>query len=345
MTAAKGKRLAAAKKTMTRKVHLHIENYDDLGPVFEVTPKRIKEALARHPKMARQVHITTGREGRTLAKNLKTADVLFTWYINDRDRFAEMAPHVRWVAVHGAGVSHLMPLNWLPEGAVMTNSAGVHGDRANEYAMMAILMLNNRVPEMTTNQRRSRWDQLFNSGIKDKTLLIVGVGAVGAGAARHAKHFGLNVIGVRRSGKPRPYVDEMHTPDKLRRLLPKADFLLICAPDTVHTHHMIGKIELDLMKKGAGICVFSRSGTVDYKALRTKLQRGDLRAVLDVFDPEPLPKSSPLWKTPNLVITPHCSSDDWDLYTPRTLDLLFENMSRFLRGRKLKNIVDPVLQY
>ena len=345
MTAAKGKRLAAANKFTARKVHLHIENYDDLGPVFEVTRKRIKEALARHPNMARQVHITTGREGRTLAKNLKTADVLFTWHINDRDKFAEVAPNVRWVAIHGAGVSHLMPLNWLPEGAVMTNSAGVHGDRANEYAMMAILMLNNRVPEMMTNQRRSRWEQLFNSGIKGKTLLIVGVGAVGAGAARHAKHFGLNVIGVRRSGKPRRYVDEMHTPDKLRRLLPKADFLLMCAPDTVHTHHMISKNELDLMKKGAGICVFSRSGTVDYKALRKKLQQGVLHAVLDVFNPEPLPKSSPLWNTPNLVITPHCSSDDWNFYTPRTLDLLFENMSRFLRGRKLKNIVDPVLQY
>ena len=345
MTAVKGKRLAATNKSTARKVHLHIDNNDDLGPVFEVTPKRIEDALARHPKMARYVQITTSRGGRTLAKNLKTADVLFTWHINDRDKFAQVAPNVRWVAIHGAGVSHLMPLNWLPEGAVMTNSAGVHGDRANEYAMMAILMLNNRVPEMTTNQRRSRWEQLFNSGVKGKTLLIVGVGAVGAGAARHAKHFGLNVIGVRRSGKPRRYVDEMHTPDKLRRLLPKADFLLMCAPDTVHTHQMISKKELDLMKKGAGICVFSRAGTVDYKALRTKLQRGDLHAVLDVFNPEPLPKSSPLWKTPNLVITPHCSSDDWELYTPRTLDLLFENMSRFLRGRKLKNIVDPELQY
>ena len=175
--------------------------------------------------------------------------MFFTWYVNDRETFAEDAPNVRWVIAHGAGVSHLMPLDWLGPGAVLTNSSGVHGERAAEYAIMAVLMLNNRIPEMARNQARARWDQLYNTEVAGKTLLIVGVGSVGSLAARHAKHFGLHVIGVRRSGKKRPYVDEMVTPDKLRKVLPRADFLLMCAPDTDASHHMIAAPELDLMKR------------------------------------------------------------------------------------------------
>ena len=102
---------------------------------------------------------------------------------------------------------------------------------------------------------------------------------------------------------------------------------------------MIAAPELDLMKKGAGLINYSRAGVIDYGALRKKLVKGELIAILDVFDPEPLPKTSVLWKTPNLLITPHSSSDDWELYTPKTLDLVFENMRRFLAGKKLKNVV------
>ena len=84
---------------------------------------------------------------------------------------------------------------------------------------------------------------------------------------------------------------------------------------------------------------------MDYEALREKLERREMSAVLDVFDPEPLPESSPLWNTPNLIITPHCSSDDSDYYTPRTLDLVMENMARFIAGKPLRNRVSPRLGY
>jgi phosphoglycerate dehydrogenase-like enzyme len=137
----------------------------------------------------------------------------------------------------------------------------------------------------------------------------------------------------------------MYRPRDLRRLLPRADFVLMCAPDTKDSHHMIGPRELDLMKKGAGIANYSRAGLIDYDALRAKLEKGELIAILDVFEPEPLPRRSPLWRTPNLVMTPHCSSDDAELYTPKTLDLVLENMARFLAGRKLQNIIDPKLEY
>ena len=325
-------------------VHLHVENAAELGPVFEATPRRVAEAFARHPRLKGKLRITIGYDGNVLEREIETADAIFAWNF-DRRNLATRAPRLRWVHAHGAGVSHLMPLDWLPRGAVLTNSRGVHGPKADEYTAMAILMLNNNLPRSVTNQRKAKWEQPFNTGVAGKTLLILGVGHVGGGAARWAKRFGLRVLGIRRTGKRHPDVDEMHRPQALHKLLPRADFLLITAPLTEETHHVIGARELDLMKPGAGLVNYSRANLVDYKALATRLKGGKLSAILDVFDPEPLPRSSPLWRLPNLIITPHCSSDDREQYTPRTLDLVFRNMERFIEGKPLLNRVDPRLQY
>ncbi len=325
-------------------IHLHIENNRELGEVFEASRKRVKEALARHPSLKGRLKITIGYDGDIYANAMRTADVLFGWRFA-RDDLAARAPNLRWIHAHGAGVNHLMPLDWLPRGVVLTNSRGVHGPKADEYTVMALLMLNNQLPRIVTNQRRARWEPAFNSGIAGKCLLILGVGHVGGGAARWAKRFGLHVIGIRRSGRPHRYVDEMHRPAELSRLLPRADFVLVSAPHTEASHHLLGRRELALMKPGAGLVNYSRAQLVDYAALRRHLETGRLAAVLDVFDPEPLPPSSPLWRTPNLIITPHSSSDDRELYTPRTLDLVLENMERFIRGKPLRNRVDAVLQY
>jgi glyoxylate/hydroxypyruvate reductase len=330
--------------TADRPIHLHIENTSSLGEVFEVTKRRLRDALVRHPKVADRVKVTIGYDGDVYDRALRTADVLFGWNF-ERSNLAQRAPRLRWVHVHGAGVNHLLPLDWLPKGAVLTNSRGVHGAKASEYAMMAMLALNNRLPEIVTNQKKARWEQLYNTSIAGKTLLIVGVGSVGGNAAKFAKQFGLQVLGIRRSGKPHRHVDKMFLPKDLTRVLPKADFVLITAPHTRNTYHMFDARMLDEMKRGAGLINYSRAHLVDYGALRRKLERGELTAVLDVFDPEPLPSDSPLWHTPNLLITPHCSSDDADQYTPNTLDLVLRNMLRLLEGKPLLNRVRPELGY
>jgi phosphoglycerate dehydrogenase-like enzyme len=333
-----------ASKAATRRIHLHIENSSKLDHVFAATPKRVSDALARHPRLKGKLKITIGHDCDCFEGAIRTADVLFAWDFDRRD-LATRAPRLRWIHVHGAGVSHLMPLEWLPPGAVLTNSRGVHGPKADEYTAMALLMLNNGLPRIVWNQRRARWEQVFNTSIATKTLVIVGVGHVGGGAAKWAKKFGLYVIGIRRTGKPHRHVDEMYTAEALRKVLPRADFVLVSAPLTDATRHMIGAKELALLKPGVGLINYSRANLVDYGALLKRLERGELTAILDVFDPEPLPRSSPLWKAPNLIITPHCLSDDREQYTPRTLDLVFRNMIRFIERKPLLNRVDPELQY
>jgi glyoxylate/hydroxypyruvate reductase A len=327
-----------------KRIHLHVENSVDVNEVFDISPGRVREALARHPEIADWVRVSIGYGGDILERELATADAVFCWDFDRRD-LRRRAPRLHWVHAHGAGVSHMMPLDWLPRGAVLTNSRGVHAQRATEYAFMAILMLNNRIPEMIANQQRARWHEVFNTGVEGKTLLIVGVGHIGSGVAAWAKRAGMRVLGIRRTGKPRRDVDEMRTPVERHAFLPRADFVLVSAPHTDASHHMIGAHELAMLKPGAGLVNYSRANLVDYDALRTKLEAGEMSAVLDVFDPEPLPVSSPLWSTPNLIITPHCSSDDRDAYTPRTLDLVFRNMKRFIEGRPLANRVSRKHQY
>ena len=137
----------------------------------------------------------------------------------------------------------------------------------------------------------------------------------------------------------------MYQTGELVFVLPRANFVLISAPHTRETDQLIGARELDKMKSGAGLINYSRAGLVDYEALRARLDTGRLSAVLDVFSPEPLPTESPLWQTKNLLITPHCSSDDQAYYTPRTLDLVFDNVQRFIEGKSLRNCVSRRLQY
>lgn len=320
------------------KIHLHIENTGRLDPVFQVTPRRLKDALRRYPQVAKRLSVSLGQDGDIFDKVIGKTDVLFGWNFDRRD-LQRRAPRLKWAAAHAAGVGHLMPLDWLPKGAVLTNSSGVHGDRATEYLLMTLLMLNNRVPEMTASQRQRRWRQVFNSGIAGKTLLIIGVGSIGGGVAKWAKRLGLTVLGIRRTGRGHRHVDHMYRPKDLRRLLPKADFIMMTTPHTKDTHRMLGAREIALIKKGAGLINYSRAKLVDYEALRKRLIWREISAVLDVFSPEPLPASSPLWHTPNLLITPHCSSDDTEAYTPRTLDLLMRNMARFMAGKPLMNRV------
>ena len=325
-------------------MHLHVENSADVNEVFEISPSRVQDALGRHPDIADKVRVSIGYGGDILDRELATADAVFCWDFDRRD-LRRRAPNLRWVHAHGAGVGHMMPLDWLPPGAVLTNSRGVHGQRATEYAFMAILMLSNRIPEMVANQQRARWEEVFSNGIEGKTLLIIGVGHIGKDVAAWAKRAGMQVLGIRRRGGPRRNVDEMYKPEHLHALLPRADFILVSAPHTDASHHMIAERELAMLKPGAGLVNYSRANLVDYDALRAKLEAGEMSAVLDVFDPEPLPESSPLWRTPNLIITPHCSSDDRDQYTPRTLDLVLRNMHRLMEGQPLLNRVSRKHQY
>jgi phosphoglycerate dehydrogenase-like enzyme len=328
-----------------RRVRLHIQNSRKQSPVFWITRELYEAAARRHPALARRLDTTMGWERDEYDAGMATAEILIGWNF-PRDGLAALAPRLRWIQLTSAGIEHLLPLDWLPARTVLTNNAGVHAAKAGEYAVMALLMLNNQIPGYVTKQQHRRWERSFNSTVAGKTLAVIGVGRMGGAVAAQAKRLKLHVLGIRRTRRPHRHVDEMFGPDELDRVLPRADFVCITAPLTRETRGLLDRRQLDRLPPHAGLLNLGRAAIVDYEALCEKLTKGELSgAVLDVFDPEPLPADSPVWRTPNLVMTPHVSSDDAARYTPLTLDLFFDNLRRFLAGRRLRNEVSRARLY
>ncbi len=335
----------AKRKTGGRKFEVHIKNNRGSEAVFCVTPERLAEALERNPDVAPHVEARLDWDLDDFDRSMRTADALMTWDLPTED-LAARAPNLKWIHIIGAGIEHLLPLDWLPPGVALVNNRGVHAPKSGEYGAMAVLMLNSHLPRLVTQQRAAAFEPIFSTPAAGKTLAVIGVGEMGGAVARQAKKLGLYVIGVRRHGRRARWVDEMYGPEGIDQVLRRADFVVVTTPLTPETENLIDRRRLGLMKPGAGLINMSRARVVDYAALADKLREGSLAgAILDVFDPEPLPAASPLWDTPNLIVTPHVSSDDDVSYAPLTLDLFFDNLRRHLAGRPLRNRVRPRLGY
>lgn len=330
---------------MEQNFHVHIENASTLMPVFIVRPDQYDTVLARFPDVARRIRTTWGRDQDIYAQEAKTADAMITYRFAHRS-LAQDAPNLKLLQILGAGVDYLLPLDWVPDGVTVLTNSGAHVPKAAQSALMALMMLNSRLPELQWSQRQRKWNRVFTTTLEGKTVLIVGVGAIGAGAAEQAKRFGMQVLGIRRSGQPQPGVDEMYTPEDLHAVLPRADFVLLNTALTPQTRFLFKAEEFALMRKGAGFVNMSRGGLVDPAALDSALRSGHLSgAVIDVTYPEPPPEDWPYWDTPNLIITPHVLSDDIDQYVPRTLERFFNNLRAFFQGQPLTNQVDLTRQY
>ncbi|MSP83988.1 MAG: D-2-hydroxyacid dehydrogenase [Alphaproteobacteria bacterium] len=326
-------------------LHVLVNVLSAQNQTFRMNPERFRAAAARHQAIAARVVPTFIPDGEGLDAALGEAHAMIGWRF-EREGFARRAPKLRWLQLTGAGFEHLLPLDWLPRRVALTTASGVHGPKTEEFVAMALLMLHTEIPCMIENQRVSRWEQRFTGRIAGRTVLIVGVGAMGIAAARAARRLGLRVLGVRRSGRATRGVDEMGGLDHLDGFLGRADFVVVAAPATAATEHLIDRRRLGLMRPGAGLVNIGRAAVVDYDALCDALVAGRLGgAILDVFNPEPLPAESRLWHTPRLVIVPHVSSDDANSYADRVLDLFFENAARLLASRPLRNRVVPSRQY
>ena len=320
--------------------HVHVENASALMPVFRVRQDQYEKALSAHADVAGAIRTTWGTDQDTWAENAKTADAIIT-YRFPKERLAADAPRLKLLQILGAGVDYLLPLDWVPPGVTMLTNSGAHVPKAAQSGIMALMMLNARMPELAWSHRARKWNRVFTTTLEGKTVLIVGVGAIGGGIAQHAKAAGMRVLGIRRSVQPHPHVDEMHPPRALRSLLPLADFVMLNTALTPETKFLIGRDELALMKQGASLANMSRGGLVDPAALDAALRSGHLAgALIDVTYPEPPPADWPYWDTPNLMITPHVLSDDIEAYVPRTLDIFFANVRRHLAGEPLTNRVD-----
>ncbi|MCY4607149.1 MAG: D-2-hydroxyacid dehydrogenase [bacterium] len=328
--------------------HAHPDTFPptpEAEPVFTTTRQRYDAALESWPDLKHRLSTTIDWDTENFAEAMKTAEVLMCWDL-PTENLEVVAPNLKWIHIIGAGVEHLCPMDWVPEGLVVTNNKGAQARKAGDFALMAVLMLHSRIPAIVTNQRRKLWHSLYATPVEGTTVLIVGVGSLGGGAADRLHGAGLRVLGISRHGNSHPSVETMGTPGDLDSLLPEADHVLVSVPATPETVGLIDRNRLKALKPGAGLINIGRAATVDYDAVVELLVSGHLSgAILDVFDPEPLQADSPLWTTPNLMVMPHISADDGETYVETTLSIFFDNMRRFMAGEGLRNIVRPELGY
>lgn len=337
---------AKASRPGSAPLHVHCQNRPADTNIWTITPEAAAGARQRSPELAGQVDISIGWTADDLKRSIATADILIGTAGVVRASFPIDAPCLKWIFSTSAGVDKLLPFDWLPPNVQVVNNSGAHAAKVGEFVQMALLMLQNRMPAFAMQQREERWAKIYSSPIAGRTAVIVGIGGIGGAAAESARKLGMTVIGVSNQGRPHPACARVVDSGQLDAVLPLADFVLICVPLTATTVGLFSRRRLDLLKPGAGLINIARGKVLDNDALADKLDRGELSgAVLDVFDQEPLPAGARLWKTRNLVITPHVSSEDPMAYIPDSLDIFFRNLGCWLDGRPMPNLVDPVRGY
>src|SRR5210317_814511 len=172
-------------------------------PVFTISMERYRQAAASYPELAARLDVFVDWDTDNWAESMREAEILLTWDLPTAN-LAEIAPKLKWIHCIGAGVEHMCPMDWVPEGVTITNNKGAHADKAGEFALMAVLMLHNKMPAILSNQRSATWNSLFSTPIEGKTVGLIGVGSIGVGAATQLAKMPVQVIGVSRHGRPHP---------------------------------------------------------------------------------------------------------------------------------------------
>lgn len=232
-----------------------------------------------------------------------------------------------------------------PQGIRLATASGAFGGVISEYVIGAVLCLYRRFPEYIENQRSALWlDAGAERTLEGKTALILGTGDIGSNVAKRLSAFGTKNIGVRRTGAPAQYFEEIHTLSNLNSLLPQADLIIGCLPNTKETGHILDDQKFALMKSDALLINVGRGSLLDTPALTRALEERRIAgAVLDVLEKEPLAADSPLWSMPNVLITPHISGRGFghDPATERKIwDICLENLRRYLSGEGIINEID-----
>ena len=338
-----------------KKIKIHVKNNHwapDSFPTdaegeknFTITKKHFDQALNNFPEIKEKVDIFFDWDEDNFKTSMANSDILVAWSFSTTN-LKKVAPNLKWIHVISAGVEHLHPLDWMFDGLVLTNSSGAHAKKSGEYGLMSILMLQNHMTKIITNQKNKSFISLFSNPIAGKTVVVVGTGTLGVSMAKLVAPLGANIIGVNKRGRMAEGCSKVISIDKIDTVLPDADFLYLAVPETPETKNLISKERLNMLKPTCGIVNIGRQSVMDYDVLCEKLSNDEIAgAILDVFTHEPIEKNSKLWDIPNLVITPHVSSDDNGNYVKLTLDIFIKNLKLFIENKELSNQVDKKLGY
>lgn len=285
-------------------------------------------------------------------------EVLYGW--GDPVAAGHRYPNLKWVQTHSAGVNFLHSTPLWDSDVLITSVNGIHATPISEYVLAAMLAFRWKIRTMVEHQARAewtkdRWEVYAGPELRDHTVGIIGYGAIGRELGRLTSALKMRVLAVNRSGRrslQRGYTEpgigdpDASIPEAVFRttdlpvVLPQCDYVVVLAPLTPETRHLINAERLVQMKSSAILISVARGPLVDEAALVTALQQDTIAgAALDVFEEEPLPSNSPLWQLNNVILSPHVAGFSFK-YDERASDLFAENIRRYLTGAPLLNLVD-----
>ncbi len=272
-----------------------------------------------------------------LIREIASADVLFSFAVPEEA--IKTADNLKWLHFASAGVEKSLNASLRSKKIKLSCSRGIHAAAISEYVLMQMLAFSKNLRRAYQFQDKHQWrfEALLPGkfDLEGKTIAIIGLGSIGLRVAKLAKAFEMNVIGTVNRVRKLPYVDKVYPQSKIETCLKPADIVVISAPLTDRTFHIIGKRELSIMKPGSYLINIGRGQLIDEKALIEALEAKKIAgAALDVFDTEPLPSDSPLWSMENVVVTPHYSGMAENLWE-KTAARFCENAIRFKDGKRL----------
>jgi len=263
------------------------------------------------------------------------------WFdMYDKPKMAEViaaATNLKWLNSIYAGVEHFQLKQ---QGTLLTNGAGLNSSPIAEFAIMGMLAAAKRADILLENQRDNNWLEYppGTAELADSKALIIGYGGIGQQIAKKLSGFDMEIIAVRRTASDDPSVIGL---DDWRERLGEFDWVILSAPATNETQKMIGADELAAMKSSAWLINIARGSLVDQSALLDALNNKTIGgAVLDVTDPEPLPKDDPLWDAPNCFITMHVSGQAQTRMFQRAAVRFVENLKRYQNGEEMIAVAD-----
>ena len=276
---------------------------------------------------------------------LPGADVLFGFDFKGKmlPQAWEEASDLRWIQWAGAGVDALLFPDLVNADVVVTNAGGIYDDAIAEHVLALMLAHAKRLPDAVRNQLKSTWQYQTVKPVRATTAVVLGAGGIGRAIARLLGGVGVGVTLIATSTRSD---DEFGTVTAWAdRHLSRTDWLIVAAPLTPATRHIIDAVVLAELPQTAWLINIGRGASVDEAALVAALDNKALAgAGLDVFETEPLPSDSPLWQMENVIITPH-HAGDLDDYAERVAALFLENLARYRAGQTLRNVIDKRLGY
>jgi phosphoglycerate dehydrogenase-like enzyme len=279
--------------------------------------------------------VIAGKDKEVWQEHAKDAEIIAGWKKGLEEYCLTPDSKLKWLQSWSAGVN-AMPLDRLESrGIFLTSANGVHAYPISETIFALMLGLTRKIHTYVKNQQTKNWHHAnMKLEIHEKTIGIIGVGAIGKETAKIAKAFGMKVLGVRHSGKPADHVDEMYTTEQLSELLPQCDYVVVTLPLTKETHHLFGAEQFQQMKSTAYFINIGRGEIVVEEELIAALQEGTIAgAGLDVFEQEPLSAESPLWEMDNVIITPHTSGSTQHYDQRLVKNILIPNLKSYLLGK------------